>query len=248
MKKILLASWPTSHGLQGAAAAPGPCWGTRGMDSSACCSPWCWQRPFRVGATIRSGNDIDRYHRFLISRPPERLGVDAAGIRDRALAEFERRGRSRRERRRRAPVGDAYRRFGLIARAESVLREQLKRTPDDTGFTARSSTCLRHRAARAHHSPRAIHRRLRRKRRSMPRLLRLRRPSHRHYRHRQETVPRAGELAATAIARAASAPAAAQYWAASRPESSGSSQTRFSLALASAPIRRCGAEAARLLA
>src|SRR4029453_12706048 len=80
------------------------------------------------------GDDVDGYHRFLIY-PHLQKGWEAAqsGDRARALAELER-ARSL------APesvvvalhLAEAYRKFGLEARAESVLREQLKRAPDDS--------------------------------------------------------------------------------------------------------------------
>ena len=80
------------------------------------------------------GDDVDGYHRFLIY-PHLQKGWESVqrGDRARALAELER-ARSL------APesvvvalhLAEAYRKFGLEARAESVLREQLKRAPDDS--------------------------------------------------------------------------------------------------------------------
>ncbi len=79
------------------------------------------------------GSDVSNYHRFLIY-PHLEKGWDSLrrGDRARALAEFERA-------RELAPtnaavalqLADAYRTFGEIARAETVLRQQLQQTPTD---------------------------------------------------------------------------------------------------------------------
>ena len=79
------------------------------------------------------GSDVSGYHRFLIY-PHLEKGWDSLrrGDRARALAEFERA-------RELAPtnaavalqLADAYRTFGEIARAETLLRQQLEQTPSD---------------------------------------------------------------------------------------------------------------------
>jgi bacteriophage N4 adsorption protein A len=79
------------------------------------------------------GGDVSGYRRFLIY-PHLQKGVESLrrGDHTRALAEFERA-------RELAPenavvalhLADAYRRFGDIARAETVLRKQLEQTPAD---------------------------------------------------------------------------------------------------------------------
>jgi len=96
------------------------------------------------------GRDLTAYRRFLIY-PHLQKGWESMqrGERDRALTEFE-------QARRLAPenasvalhLAAAYRKFGETSRAESVLREQLKRTPDDARLRA-ALTDLRATAPRA---------------------------------------------------------------------------------------------------
>ena len=86
-----------------------------------------------VAQQIDLGNEVSGYVRFLVY-PHLQKGWDSIrrGERDRALEEFE-------QARRLAPenaalalqLADAYGRFGETGRAESILRAQLQRTPDD---------------------------------------------------------------------------------------------------------------------
>ena len=84
------------------------------------------------------GNDLSGYRRFLVY-PHLQQGWESMqrGERDRALAEFE-------QARRLAPenaavalhLAAAYRKFGEAGRAESILRAQLKQTPDDARLSS----------------------------------------------------------------------------------------------------------------
>jgi bacteriophage N4 adsorption protein A len=84
------------------------------------------------------GNDLSGYRRFLVY-PHLQQGWESMqrGERDRALAEFE-------QARRLAPenaavalhLAAAYRKFGEPGRAESILRAQLKQTPDDARLSS----------------------------------------------------------------------------------------------------------------
>ena len=197
------------------------------------------------------GNDIDGYRRFLIY-PHLQKGWESMqrGDRDRALAEFER-ARSV------APenagvalqLADAYRRFGLIARAESVLREQLKRTPDDTRLHSALVDLLA--ASRGASAPQSQG-----DTSSSPKeaaqhaaSVATSTPITRPLPGTQETVPRAGELAATAIARAASAPAAGVILGRIPTEQAPADpKQRFSLALQALRFDDAEQQAGRLLA
>jgi len=91
-----------------------------------------------LAQTIDLGNDVSGYTRFLVY-PHLQKGLEwmYQGDRERALAELER-ARSL------APdnatvalhLASAYRRFGDMRRAESLLREQMIRTPRDSRVTA----------------------------------------------------------------------------------------------------------------
>jgi adsorption protein A len=169
--------------------------------------------PFAVSAQqFDLGDDIDGHRRFLIY-PHLQKGWESMqrGDRDRALAELER-ARSL------APesaavalqLAEGYRRFGLTARAESLLRGQLTRTPSDARLrsalidllaAAQGASATHPKGDASSQYPPSVA--------ALPPVIRPTQASAQAPRPPQKTVPLAGELAATVVARTASASASA---------------------------------------